>query len=310
MHQDYFINATATMGIGTGDVLYAWVYLDPNNIPGEIMLQWNDGNWEHRAYWGANNLDDGIDGTVSRAYMGSLPPAGQWVQLRVPASRVGLEGRTVSGMAFTLFGGRASWDAAGRVSSNSGVSSAQVNVSPSAPLAVRTTATPGVFTLSRLGDTNLDLAINYSLSGDGIGGQDYLLSPPTGYLSSSLVIPAGANSMTLRVIPLSSPNFVVDRSLRLSLSPNPNYSLTYPSNATVVISGNLMPVKLSVSTSGAILTWNSTASRTYQVGFKSRITDPTWTVLARVTASSATSSWFDATSPATGQRFYAVAQVD
>jgi hypothetical protein len=48
--------------------------------------------------------------------MGALPATGQWVQLRVPASQVGLEGVTVSGMSFSLYGGRATWDAAGRLS--------------------------------------------------------------------------------------------------------------------------------------------------------------------------------------------------
>jgi hypothetical protein len=47
--------------------------------------------------------------------MGPLPAAGQWVQLQVPASRVGLEGSTLNGMAFTLFNGRATWDTAGRL---------------------------------------------------------------------------------------------------------------------------------------------------------------------------------------------------
>jgi hypothetical protein len=45
--------------------------------------------------------------------MGPLPPTGQWVKLEIPASQVGLEGRIVSGMAFTLYDGRAAWDYAG-----------------------------------------------------------------------------------------------------------------------------------------------------------------------------------------------------
>jgi hypothetical protein len=78
------------------------------------MLIWNDGSWEHRAYWGANLIPYGQDGTAGRRYLGPLPPAGQWVRLEVPASAVGLEGRVVSGMAFTLFDGRATWDYIGK----------------------------------------------------------------------------------------------------------------------------------------------------------------------------------------------------
>src|SRR6185312_5189707 len=110
-HQYLFLNATATMNVTTGATLYAWIYIDPANPPSEVMLQGNDGSpWNHRAYWGANNLAYGTDGTASRQYMGALPAAGQWVKLAVPASAVGLEGATANGMGFTLFGGRATWD--------------------------------------------------------------------------------------------------------------------------------------------------------------------------------------------------------
>jgi hypothetical protein len=36
------------------------------------------------------------------------------VRLEVPAATVGLEGRIVGGMAFTLFDGTATWDRAGK----------------------------------------------------------------------------------------------------------------------------------------------------------------------------------------------------
>ena len=114
MHQHYFYGATQQLQVGAGETLYAYVYLDPANMPTELMLQWNDGSWEHRAYWGSNQINWGTDGTNSRRYMGPLPAAGQWVRLEVPASQVGLEGRTLNGMAFTLYGGRAVWDKAGK----------------------------------------------------------------------------------------------------------------------------------------------------------------------------------------------------
>jgi hypothetical protein len=114
VHQTYFQNAASTLTISTGGSLYAYVYLDPAHPPQEVMLQWYDGSWEHRAYWGANDIAWGSDGTASRAFMGALPATGGWVRLTVPASRVGLEGHTISGMAFTLYGGRAAWDNAGQ----------------------------------------------------------------------------------------------------------------------------------------------------------------------------------------------------
>src|SRR5262249_39996980 len=118
----YFFSATQTLSVNVGDTLFAYVYLDPANPPTEIVLQWNDGSWEHRAYWGANQINWGTDGTVSRRFMGALPATGQWVRLEVPAAQVGLEGRTLNGMAFSLFGGRATWDRAGKAAAPSGPS--------------------------------------------------------------------------------------------------------------------------------------------------------------------------------------------
>jgi hypothetical protein len=114
IHQHYFDSATETLTVNAGDNLIAYVYIDPANLPSEIMLQWNDGTWEHRAYWGANLIGWGTDGTNSRRFMGPLPAAGQWIRLVVPASQVGLEGRTLNGLAFSMFGGRATWDYAGK----------------------------------------------------------------------------------------------------------------------------------------------------------------------------------------------------
>jgi hypothetical protein len=79
------------------------------------MLAWNDGkSWEHRAYWGANTITYGRSGSAGRHPVGGLPPAGRWVELRVPARDVALEGAQVSGMSFCLVGGSATWDDAGR----------------------------------------------------------------------------------------------------------------------------------------------------------------------------------------------------
>lgn len=116
MHQHYFRGAKTQLLVSVGDRLFAHIYLDPARMPREVMLQWNDGTWEHRAYWGENLIAWGTDGTVSRQFMGQLPPPGQWVRLEVPASAVGLEGRLINGMAFTLSDGTATWDRAGTLS--------------------------------------------------------------------------------------------------------------------------------------------------------------------------------------------------
>jgi hypothetical protein len=116
MHQHYFTWATDTLTPNPGDKLIAYVYLDPANPPSEVMLQWFEGvgGWEHRAFWGADQLAWGVRGQNSRYYMGPLPPAGRWIRLEVPANSVGLENIAINGMAFTLYGGRATWDHAGK----------------------------------------------------------------------------------------------------------------------------------------------------------------------------------------------------
>jgi hypothetical protein len=119
-HQHYYYNATG-LGIATGDKMLTYVFLDPANPPTEIMLQWLDGqnSWEHRAYWGANvtNTGIGVNSTAHAQYKGALPLNGQWIRLEVPDSQVSLEGQTVTGMAFTLYGGRATFDHSGKVTS-------------------------------------------------------------------------------------------------------------------------------------------------------------------------------------------------
>src|SRR5205823_501485 len=58
---------------------------------------------------------------------GALPAAGQWTLLQVPASQVGLEGSTLTGMSFSQFDGRATWDYAGKGSTNAAPSTGSTN---------------------------------------------------------------------------------------------------------------------------------------------------------------------------------------
>jgi mono/diheme cytochrome c family protein len=114
--QHFFINSKDRLTIATGDKLFAHVYLDPDNPPQAIMLQFNSGNWEHRAYWGANIFENGVEATPSRLSMGPLPEAGRWVRLEVDATALGLAvNDPVSGMAFSQFGGHVYWDKAGTI---------------------------------------------------------------------------------------------------------------------------------------------------------------------------------------------------
>jgi hypothetical protein len=183
MHQHYFQSATETLSIGAGDWLYAYVYLDPLNPPSEVMLQWNDGTWDHRAYWGANQIIVwGTDGTISRRYMGPLPLTDQWVRLEVPASAVGLEGHTLNGMAFTLYDGKATWDEAGRA----GASVPQCQDSAITLQPQSQTIVPGA-----------SATLSVAVSGTGPFNYQFYQAPVGGYQN-----PTGISTATINTGPL------------------------------------------------------------------------------------------------------------
>lgn len=116
--QHYYLTR-AVQPVAADDVLFAYVRLDPQNPPAQIMLQWHDAaGWEHRAYWGEDRIPYGMNGTTSRRRMGDLPPAGEWVRLEASAAEVGLgvgAGASVRGMSFDQSGGVVYWDRAGVV---------------------------------------------------------------------------------------------------------------------------------------------------------------------------------------------------
>ncbi|MDA0806375.1 MAG: PSD1 and planctomycete cytochrome C domain-containing protein [Planctomycetota bacterium] len=117
LSQHFFDQAKTPLKIADGDVFFCYVYLDEKNPPKEIMLQFNDGSWDHRAYWGSDSIDWGKKDSPSRFSKGELPDAGKWIRLEVPVAEVGLKaGAMINGWAFTQFDGTVFWDKAGIVS--------------------------------------------------------------------------------------------------------------------------------------------------------------------------------------------------
>lgn len=114
-NQHYFIQSKSPHAVVSGeDEFFAYAYLDPKNPPRQIMLQFNDGAWGHRAYWGESLIPYGQENTVSRVKMGPLPELGKWVRLSVPAQKIGLSAKDqVNGIAFTQWDGTTYWDKIG-----------------------------------------------------------------------------------------------------------------------------------------------------------------------------------------------------
>lgn len=174
VHQHFFSNATQTLTVNTGDTLVAHVYLDPVNPPTQVMLQWNDGTWEHRAYWGASQIPWGVEGTVSRRNMGALPPAGQWVRLEVPASLVGLEGRTLNGMAFTLFNGKATWDHGGKFAASGSPTQPSISINDVTISEGNSGTTLATFNVTLSNSSTQTVTVNYATANvTATAGSDY-----------------------------------------------------------------------------------------------------------------------------------------
>jgi hypothetical protein len=114
-NQHYFINSKNPHHIfSEEDEFFAYVYLDPKNPPKQIMLQFNDGSWSRRAYWGESLIPYGKENTTSRIKVGPLPELKKWVRLSVTAKKLGLKTKDkINGIAFTQWDGTLYWDKVG-----------------------------------------------------------------------------------------------------------------------------------------------------------------------------------------------------
>ena len=109
--QDVFSEGVP-LTIPKGGTFFVHCYLDPENPPEAVMVQFYVGGWKHRVVWGAHEkIGWGKTNTHERVDMGPLPEKGKWVRLEFPAAKVGLNpGHKVTGYAFTQFSGKMGWD--------------------------------------------------------------------------------------------------------------------------------------------------------------------------------------------------------
>jgi hypothetical protein len=114
--QHFFSGANQGIKVVETMRFYAWVYVDPLNPPTALMLQLNNGVWDHRGVWGTDDIRPGRRDESWDGYrrQGDLPETGKWRRLEIGAKDIGLKvGEIVEGMAFGQFGGHVFWDAAG-----------------------------------------------------------------------------------------------------------------------------------------------------------------------------------------------------
>ena len=117
--QDVWDGGTPPIEVPVGARFTLSVFIDPAAPPKAVMIQFNTNGWRHRAMWGDEAAIPGwgAPNTGERFVAGPLPAAGMWVKLEVPAEKMGLKpGDKINGLAFTLEGGTAMFDALGVIS--------------------------------------------------------------------------------------------------------------------------------------------------------------------------------------------------
>ena len=115
--QDFFEDGAGPLAIPAKGEIFAHVWIDPENPPRTIMLQFHAAGWKHRVLWGdwtTLQLDDVRSTGPALYHAGGLPEAGRWVRLAVDPARVGLSAETpITGFALTQFDGHVRWDRLG-----------------------------------------------------------------------------------------------------------------------------------------------------------------------------------------------------
>jgi hypothetical protein len=161
--------------------------------------------------------------------------------------------------------------------------------------------TIGSFTITRSGSTAAALTVNFSLTGTATGGADYT-SP-----GAAVIIPIGASSVVVPIVPIPSANYVGVKSATLAVSTNAAYTTAPAGNAMVAITGNGLPASMTAGKSGALIKWPSVAGKIYGVAYKNSLTAAVWTNLGSViTATGSSASYNDSTANQSSARFYVV----
>jgi hypothetical protein len=262
LHEHTFSWATTPLVINTGEILFTYVYLDPANMPGEIMLSWGANNWEHRAYWGANKIPYGTDGTANQYYVGPMPAAGQWVRLEVPAKAVGLEGASIIGMSYALYDGGATFDASGKALPSAPALRMMPIVSVVATDAaanISDATDTAVLTFSRTGSTSKDLVVNFNLGGSAVKWTDYYRAPQ-GDMPTSITIPAGAASATMTIVGRANTTTANPETATFTLATDSSYTVGPQSSATVTFATTSVAATTPTTTTTTPTTSTTTSS--------------------------------------------------
>jgi subtilase family serine protease len=104
-----------------------------------------------------------------------------------------------------------------------------ITVTAASPTANETGPTNGVFTISRAGATDTALSVSYSMSGSAANTTDYQT------ILTTAIIPVGAASVNVQVVPVNDSLIEPDETVILTLSGSASYVIGSPAAATVTI---------------------------------------------------------------------------
>lgn len=92
------------------ETLLSHVWLDPQDPPSRIALQWRVEARIFQVYWSDNEWNDPLPTHVVRIQAGRLPPLGAWTRLEMPVQTWGVGRGRLLGWAYSQEGGRVYWD--------------------------------------------------------------------------------------------------------------------------------------------------------------------------------------------------------
>ena len=94
---------------------------------------------------------------------------------------------------------------------------------------------PGVFTLTRTGDTSSDLTVNYSLGGTATNGGDYAAP------GRSVTFAADSSTANITITPIDDSNYESSETLEFAISQSSAYEVGSPGSASLTITDNDKP---------------------------------------------------------------------
>jgi len=179
-----------------------------------------------------------------------------------------------------------------------------VSVEATDPIGWRVGPDPAVFTISRAGNANFPMTVNFSLGGTATGGIDYRT------VSNFVTLAAGATSTNVVIMPVAGTNLTASKTVILAISASTNYLVGATNSTFITIAVNSGPITSTEFASGAAtLTWASVAGKVYQVLYKNSLSASNWSTFStNITASGSLTTWTDATATAP-QRYYRISQV-